>query len=151
MRCFFDTSILLPAALTAHPNHNRAFGLLRQVAQEGVKASNLLCLSTHVIAEMYATFPNVARQLSIEVTPPQVLAEIKAVTRHLNTVDLSEADYFTALERCVDLELSGAVIYDALHFQAALKAKADILYTENRRDFDRLLRADELVIRSLPD
>ncbi len=150
MRCFFDTSILLPAALTAHPNHDRAFGLLRQAARE-TKPSDLLCLSTHVIAEMYATFPNVARQLGIEVTLPQVFAEIKAVVRHLNTVDLNEADYFTALERCVDLALSGAVFYDALHFQAALKAKADILYTENRRDFDRLLRADELTIRSLPD
>ena len=69
----------------------------------------------------------------------------------LETIALDEQDYYAAMDRCADLGLDLGVIYDALHFQAALKAKADILYTENRRDFDRLLREDALVVRSLPD
>lgn len=149
MKYFFDTSILLPAALTAHPNHARATDLIKQTSVDA-KSAGLLCLSTHVIAELYSSFPGVARQLQVEVAPGQIFSVVKALISHLTTIDLQEADYLAALERCVRLGMTGAVIYDALHFQAALKAKADILFTENRRDFDRLLDGDPIEIRSLP-
>ena len=151
MRYFFDTSILLPAALTAHSNHVRATLLIHEVSLEA-GSNDLLCLSTHVIVEMYATYPHVARQLDILVAPYQIVEAIKAIALHLTTVNLVEADYFSALERCASLELTGAVVYDALHYQAALKSNADFLYTENRRDFDRLQKgSDGLTIRSLPE
>ena len=39
-------------------------------------------------------------------------------------------------------KLTGGIIYDALHLQAAIKAKVDRLYTANLRDFQRLYSED---------
>lgn len=60
----------------------------------------------------------------------------------LTFVDLTRADYEAALQRCAAKNLVSGVIYDALHLQAALKSGAEVLYTANLRDFQRLVDAD---------
>lgn len=147
MRIFLDTSILLPATFSAHPNHADAKLLIKDSATNSAK---LLCLSTHVIAELYSSFPSAARHLRVKVTPREIQYAIRAVVEHMEAIILEEDDYYHALDRCAQLELMGPVVYDALHYQAALKAKADTLYTENLRDFERLqLPGDALQIKSL--
>ena len=42
------------------------------------------------------------------------------------------------IEQVTNLELTGGIIYDALHLRAAEKAGVDRLVTFNRRDFERL-------------
>lgn len=68
----------------------------------------------------------------------------------METVTLDEGDYIAAMERCASKNIVSGVIYDALQLQAALKAGADVLYTENRNDFDRLRSNNEIEIKSLP-
>ena len=57
-------------------------------------------------------------------------------------VDLTRSDYEAALRRRADLSLVSAVIYDALHVQAAIKIGATIIYTDNLKDFTRLVTPD---------
>ncbi len=147
MKFFIETSILLASLLPAHPNYRRANDLLKRCRDEG----SLVCLSTHVIAELYANLSNPRISKSTPINPKQAVDLIRRLVIELETIVLDEQDYYAAMDRCADLGLVSGVMYDALHFQAALKAKADILYTENRRDFDRLLREDAPVVRSLPD
>ncbi len=63
----------------------------------------------------------------------------------IQLVVLDADDYRAALNRCVTLDLRGPVFYDALHFQAAIKCKAEILYTNNLKDFTRLLLAEDTI------
>jgi predicted nucleic acid-binding protein len=58
-------------------------------------------------------------------------------------IELDREDYKIAVTRCGALNIPGPVIYDALHLQAALKAGAEILYTDNLRDFTRLVTEDD--------
>ncbi|MEM6771735.1 MAG: PIN domain-containing protein [Bacteroidota bacterium] len=65
-------------------------------------------------------------------------------------VELASVDYESAVIRCGQLNIPGPVIYDALHYQAALKAGADVLYTDNLKDFTRLqLPDDQLEVKGV--
>jgi predicted nucleic acid-binding protein len=71
---------------------------------------------------------------------PAAAAEtiINGIGNLLTIVELTKADYEAAISRCSELGLMSSVIYDALHYEAALKAGAEVLYTDNLRDFTRL-------------
>lgn len=147
MKCFLDTSVLLPAALSVHPNHVYAVNLIETSA---AVSAELICLSTHVIAELYSNLPTAARRLDTIITAEEAAYAVKSLVNHFTTISLDEVDYFNALDRCAQLNLTGGVVYDAIHYQAALKAEVDILYTDNLKDFTRLvLPGDSIRIEGL--
>ena len=75
---------------------------------------------------------------------------MKILGKKLTLVELDRSDYEAAIKRCADLNLVRSVIYDALHVQAALKAGAEILYTDNLRDFNRLVtEEDSLIVKGI--
>ena len=51
--------------------------------------------------------------------------------------------YRRSVQRLSGQGLRGAIIYDALHLESALAIKASILYTDNAKDFRRLLTPDD--------
>ena len=132
MRFYFDTSILLPALIGAHPNHL----LAKSLFNKSIKAGEIVCLNLHVYAELYA---NLTRFRQTKKIPPNVAARaLKDLSKVVTTIGLDEIDYQLAIDRCARLKLVSGVIYDALHVQAAIKADVDTLYTMNLRDFTRL-------------
>ena len=136
MQLYFDTSVLFPALATAHPHHAVCLQALEEARQKG----EILCLSMHVYAELYA---NLTRfPLGQRILPPTAAETILGLGKFVKTIDLTRADYAAALQRCAAKNLVSGVIYDALHLQAALKAGAEVLYTANLRDFQRLVDAD---------
>lgn len=136
-RSYFDTSALLPALLTAHPHHKLGREMLSKARREG----EIICLSMHVYAELYA---NITRFPIGKKVSPLIAAEmIVKLEDFVRTIDLSRQDYKAALHRCAERQLISGIIYDALHLQAAIKAKVDVLYTTNLRDF-QLLYSDDL-------
>jgi len=136
VKSYFDTSILLPALVQSHPQHIAAAELFREARSRG----KVVCLSLHVYAELYA---NLTRfPLGDKIHPEVAMKTILALRESVDTVDLTAADYEAALRRCAERELISGIIYDALHYQAAIKAKVDVLYTGNRKDFERLHSAD---------
>ena len=50
MKIFFDTSVLVPALVDSHPNHEKAFPWLSKV----IKADVIGVISTHNLAELYS-------------------------------------------------------------------------------------------------
>jgi predicted nucleic acid-binding protein len=63
----------------------------------------------------------------------------------LTIVELNQSDYEAAVIRCRELKLVSSVIYDALHYQAALKAGAEVIYADNLKDFTRLQLPGETI------
>ena len=137
---YFDSSVLLPIIIREHELHEACVAVLRDCLQEGNTAAS----ATHALAEVY-------RHLTRSIPPYDLLPEEAqlAVTEHLGNllevVSLNLSDYEAAIDRCVTLNLTGPIIYDALHYQAALKAGAATLLTDNTRDFLRLRREEETV------
>ena len=136
MKVLFDTSVLYPALDPVHPLYERCKSLIAELEKE----HSIVVLNTHLIAEL---FNNLSKQPRM----PTPLAVINTVVRDLakryTGVELTMNDYLLAIDRCTKLGLRGGVIYDALHFQAAIKANVDIIYTGNLRDFKRLM-TDEI-------
>ena len=136
-RLYFDTSVLYPAIIKNHENHEVARDLLANSISQG----EVVTSATHAYAELYRqlTRGNSPGQLS----PQMAQSVISALTSKFIMVALDGDDYLAALQRCVDLNLSSSIIYDALHVQAALKANATTLYTDNLKDFTRLVTPED--------
>ncbi len=99
--------------------------------------SRALFISTHGLAECY----NALTRYPIEgvLLPSQAQDLLKERFPHkLKTIELTKNDYEGAFERVARKNLRGAVVYDALHYQAAIKIKAEKLITWNVKDFERL-------------
>lgn len=144
-KSYFNTSVLLPVLIQEHENHVVCKALLQQALSTGIAVTS----ATHTWAELY-------RHLTKNRAPYDLLpAEAEEVIVNklgnlLEIVAVNKEDYKNAIARCRQLNLTGAVIYDALHYQAAIKAGAEVLYTDNLRDFKRLrLPDDELEVKGV--
>lgn len=136
MKSYFDTSVLFPALTTAHPKHE----VCRDLFQKAIGEGQIVTLSMHVYAELFA---NLTRfPLGERISPKIAVQTILELGKVVKTVDLMQKDYESALQRCADRDLISGIIYDALHLQAAIQAKADVLYTANLRDFNRLYTSE---------
>lgn len=132
MKVLIDTSILFPALDAKHKLHDVALAHVKKLEGE----HSILVLNTHLSAEL---FNNLSRQPRL----PIPMEKVKGIIHHLSdryeNVALTMDDYLAAVDRCTELGLRGGVIYDALHFQAAIKANVDVLYTANLKNFNRLI------------
>jgi predicted nucleic acid-binding protein len=132
VKVLFDTSILVAAMVVDHPNYVQSRPWLQRVHVEEIQGF----VSTHTLAELYATLTRLPRNLGISPAAAQQL-----LGHNLNkfeTVSLTVEDYRATIARMVSLNLPGGGIYDALIAQAAIKANVDILLTLNPNDFTRL-------------
>jgi predicted nucleic acid-binding protein len=146
MNSYFDTSVIFAALTHNHKLHEVASKTLAEAAQQGEITSTTL----HTYAELYnnLTRPNPAKTELKPADAYKLLVDI--LGKKLTLVELDRSDYEAALKRCADLNLVRGIIYDALHVQAALKSGADILYTDNLRDFNRLVtEEDDLVVKGV--
>jgi predicted nucleic acid-binding protein len=132
MKVLFDTSVVVAASLTQHPEHTRCFPQL-QSAQLGQVHGYL---STHSLAETYSILTRLPIQP--RVLPSDAESVITDLLQYLQVVSLDRPDYQSAISCMVALKLPGGGIFDALIAQAALKAKVDILFTLNPNHFTRL-------------
>ena len=142
MISYFDTSVLVPAIVSRHVNHEACVRLLHRAKATGEPITS----TNHTLAEMYTTLTKLPEPYKL--LPKQALLAIQQLltTYFSSTIDLDRSDYLTALEHCAARQLVSGVIYDALHLQAAIKAEAEVLYSANLRDFERLW-TDELPIK----
>lgn len=146
IRHYFDTSILLPALVSAHPQHKVSLQLMDNALSSGVGVTSV----THTYAELYSNLTKLPKGLAI---PPDLAFQMitKEIGAIFEIVELTRSDYEAALQRCAQKGLVSGVIYDALHLQAALKAEAKVLYTHNFSDFDRLLKpTDKIELKAVP-
>ncbi len=130
---YFDTSVLLPVLIKQHETHD----LCKERLKTAIQSKGAIVTSTHTYAELYRHLTR--NRPPYDLSPENAaLALLDNLSKLLEIIDLDENDYNVAIRRCEKLELTGAVIYDALHYQAALKAGAAVIYTDNTKDFIRL-------------
>ncbi|MFC6591860.1 type II toxin-antitoxin system VapC family toxin [Deinococcus lacus] len=124
-----DSSVLIAALFASHPQHVWASQQLDEAEQGEVY------VSTHSLAEVFKVLTG---HPQLRMPPADAQQAIHDLLAGYHKVPLTADDYHAALARCAAQNLSGAVIFDALIAQAALKAEAQALVTLNPRDFLRL-------------
>ena len=133
MRIFCDTSVLVAGCVRLHPHFNRARPLLE--AAYAKKGEYLI--SSHSLAESYSVLTHLPLQPKIVPTEAKLIIETN-ILPCFRRVAVTAKMYEKAILRCVELGLSGGVVYDALLLECARSAEADRIYTFNTRDFLRL-------------
>jgi predicted nucleic acid-binding protein len=130
VKYFFDTSVLVPVFLPDHDHHERSFA-----AFSGANPRSAGCAG-HSLAEVYATLTRLPgrHRLSGE----QALLFLEEIEERLSIVALESGEYLAAIRRAGAAGIVGGALYDYLLAACALKAKAEILYTWNTRDFSHL-------------
>ena len=134
---FFDTSALVAALLTNHPQHAWASQQRREAQARAMGVQSLAETFKVLSAHPHSMMP---------------LADVQkvmhALCKQLEVMALDAADYLAATRRCADLGLPGGAIYDTLLAQAALKAGASALVTLNPKHFSRLGKDIAALVRA---
>ena len=130
MRWYFDTSVLVAAAVDQHVHNTRALSVLNAL-HDGKHHGYL---STHGLTEVYSVL---TRTPFKPVVPPmEALQAIEdQILRHMTLVSLDDTEYVDIVRRAAREGWIGGRIHDAIHLQCALKIKCDRVYTFNVRDF----------------
>ena len=130
MRIFFDTSVLVAAALLRHEHHEPSI-----LAFSRASRSSAFCAG-HNLAEVYSTltrYPGKER-----LSPEQALLALNVVEDRLEIVALDAGEYRAAIRQLAVQGIVGATVYDGLIAACAVKARAEVLYTWNTQHFLRL-------------
>jgi predicted nucleic acid-binding protein len=127
LKWFFDTSVLLPAFLEGHTDHERC------LAVYAPSHKRVACCGAHSLAEVYAAATRLPGEF--RASPEQAILFLIDIQEHLTVVSLESAEYFRAIQQAALRGIVGGTIYDALLAACAIKAKAETIYTDNERHF----------------
>jgi predicted nucleic acid-binding protein len=97
-------------------------------------SSNAAC-SAHSLAEVYSTITGTSGK--DRVSGDEALLFLGDIRQRLTLVALEAEEVLRAIEASAG-SITSAAIYDSLIGHCALKAKAEVLYTWNVKDFKRL-------------
>jgi len=133
VKFFFDTSVLVAAAVQHHPHHVAGSAAYRQV----MSGRHSGVVSAHGLAETFSSLTRLP--LTPMIHPTEAYRYLtETVVAHCETVTLGENDYLAILESAAKAGLRGGILYDAVQLHCAEKARCDRIYTFNLTDFVRL-------------
>ncbi len=141
MKVLFDTSVLVPAIVTSHPQHTVCWQWLEDARSGQLQG----VVSTHTLAELYSVLTRLPYRPVIR--PAIAQRHIRENLQDFEKVGLAPIDYDAAIDRMTALDLPGGGIFDALIAQAALKVEVDVLLTLNPKHFLRLGEAIATIVR----
>jgi predicted nucleic acid-binding protein len=130
VKWFFDTSVLIPAFIEDHKDHDRCLAVYAS------SHKRIACCAAHSLAEVYAgmtRLPGVFRA-----SPAQAILFLADIEERLTIVSLDSAEYLTTIRQASAKGILGATIYDPLLAACAIKARAETIYTNNERHFRML-------------
>jgi predicted nucleic acid-binding protein len=130
VRAFLDTSVLISTFYAHHQFHQPSIDLFLRFNKSDA------CCGAHSLVEIYSSLTG--RTGRERVSADEAMLFLGNVQERLTIVGLDDQEYFKALEACAALGIAGSGIYDALLAHCALKAKAQVIYTWNAKDFTRL-------------
>ena len=130
MKAFLDTSVLVATFYADHEHHPPSIDVFLRFGKKNA------CCGAHSLAEVYAILTGMPAPR--RVSGNEALLFLGNVRNHLTLVALNEQDYFQVAEASAEAGLAGGAIYDAILGRCALKAKAQVIYTWNVKDFMRL-------------
>ena len=130
MNVLFDTSVLVPALVDQLSNHESAF----YIFSSHITGEHRAFCSTHCLVETYSVLTSLPLPKRISSIEARILIE-QSILGRLQIVPLDQEDYIEALSRISKEGLTGGIIYDALHVEAAKRASCSRIYTYNIRHF----------------
>jgi predicted nucleic acid-binding protein len=130
VKAFLDTSVLVATFYADHEHHPPSIDLFLRFGKKGA------CCGAHSLAEVYATLTGMPSRR--RVSGDEALLFLGDIRERLTVVALDEQEYFQMAEASATANLAGGAIYDAILAHCALKAKAEVIYTWNTKDFLRL-------------
>ncbi len=138
MNWYFDTSVLVAAAVSEHPHNAPALAIL----EERIRQNHRGFVSGHSLTEFYSVLTRTPFKPSIY--PSEVVQIMEAmILPHLELVTLDRDDYEALVRHCAASGWTGGRIHDALHLRCAQTAGCDRIYTFNVKHF-RALAPNEL-------
>jgi predicted nucleic acid-binding protein len=137
-RCYFDTSVLVPAAIAQHPHHEAAVGRLKELARSKQRGY----VSAHGITEFYSVMTRTPFKPPLHPSEAWRLIE-EMILVHLDLVTLTARECLDVTKGCAMAGWTGGKIHDAMHLRCARKAQCERIYTFNVKDF-RALAAPEM-------
>ena len=130
MRFFFDTSVLIPCFFEDHLHHEAS----RRAFLQADKQHD--CCGVHSLAEFYANatgYPAKTRMSGHE-----ALLFVDEIRDRLAVVELTSAEYYSAIRDAAAAGVVGGTIYDALLCRCAEKSEAEVIYTWSVRHFQQV-------------
>ena len=129
MQAFLDTSVLVPAFLSALPNHASSLKLLSRCQPD-----NAAC-AAHSLAELYSTLTRLPAPH--RATPEQALKCVETVASRFRLISLDGETYLDTIRQAAPNRISGGTIYDCLIARCAIQSGASQIITWNRRHFEQ--------------
>jgi predicted nucleic acid-binding protein len=130
VKAFLDTSVLVATFYADHEHHPPSIDLFLRFRKRDA------CCGAHSLAEVYATLTAMPGRR--RVSGHEALLFLGDIRERLTLVTLDEHEYFQTAEACAAASLAGGAIYDAILGHCALKARAEVIYTWNIKEFLRL-------------
>lgn len=138
-RCYFDTSVLVPAVMAQHPHHDSALARLQELAREDERGYT----SAHGITEFYSVMTRAPFKPPLHSTEVWRLID-EVILKHLELVTLTAKEHIEVTRRCAAAGWGGGRVHDAMHLRCAEKAGCDRIYTFNAKDFRALASPETL-------
>jgi predicted nucleic acid-binding protein len=129
-----DTSVLVAAQVAAHPQHVHAGNWMSALNRSDLSA----IVTVHALAEVWSVLTKIP--VTPRIDPTVARTVIMQIASVVQVVQLTEALYFEAFERCAARDLRSGAVFDALHLVAAEQMAADLILTLNVKDFLRLAK-----------
>lgn len=124
---YFDSTIAVAAIFPGSANYADASARL-------TAAGDAAYIINHGVAEVYRTLTG---RLKLPLKAAAQLVEGVLLARFKEAV-LSRQDYAEVVKSMADKNLSGPIIYDALHAAGARKIGAQVLHSYNRDHFAKV-------------
>jgi predicted nucleic acid-binding protein len=126
---FFDTNVLVAAAIPNHPHHRESFARLQKLRKSGAACA------AHTLAETYNTL---TRAKPYGLPPFASIKIIESARKDFSLVSLTPDELFKTLERAAQDGHIGPVIFDCLLLASARKINATAIFTSNIKDFRQI-------------
>ncbi|HEV2486037.1 MAG TPA: PIN domain-containing protein [Terracidiphilus sp.] len=130
MKAFLDTSVLVATFYADHEHHPPSIDLFLRFGKKNA------CCGAHSLAEVYAVLTGMSGRR--RVSGDEALLFLSDIRARLTIVALDSQEYLQMLEASAAAGIAGGSIYDAILGHCAIKAKAEVIYTWNTKDFLRL-------------
>ncbi len=142
---YFDTSVLVSAAVTRHPHNAPALAVLEELLRRKHRG----CISAHGLTEMYSVLTRTPFKPPLYPSEAwQIIEEM--ILPYMDLVTLTAKEYQEVVRHCAVSGWAGGRIHDAVHLRCAQKAGCDRIYTFNVKDFRALAPSDLAVKISAP-
>ncbi len=128
----FDTSVLIAALQSWHPEHERSLRALDDALNRPP-----VIVPLHALLETYSVLTRLPRRLHLS---PERACDLlnRTFQSDARFPELGEGRAFELLRSFQEPQITGGAVYDALIAESARRAGADGIVTLNRKHFERV-------------